>query len=84
MKGINQNLLIVILVVGIGIAIKDSFYIALVFGVLALGLTITSIICLKKIKPDNEKFSRCVIISLIKSFMVIGFVVSFAFSILSR
>ena len=84
MKGINQNLLIVILIAGIIIAIKNNFFIALGFGVIGLGLTILSIICLKKIKPNEEKFNRCVIISLIKSFIVIGFVVSFAINILSR
>jgi len=84
MKGINQNLLMVILVAGIVITIKDNFFIALGFGIVALGLTILSIICLKKIKPNEEKFNRCVIISLIKSFAVIGFVLSLAISILHR
>jgi len=64
--------------------IKDSFYIALGFGVVSLILTIVSMVCLKKIKPKDEEFSKCVIISLVKSFAVIGFVVSFGISLLNR
>ena len=84
MKSVNQNILILILLVGVFVTIKDAFYIQAGIGVIALIMTLLSIICFKKYDEESEEYSKCMILAVVKSISVLAFVISFAMALFSR
>lgn len=84
MKSINQNILILILLVGIFITIKDSFYIQALIGIIAFILTILSLLCFKKYDEESDKYPKCMILAVVKSISVLAFVFSFAIVLFNK
>ena len=84
MKSVNQNILIIILLVGVFVTIKDAFYIQAGVGVVALIMSLLSIFCFKKYDEESKEYSKCMILAVVKSITVLAFVFSFAMALFSR